>query len=307
MTALRLAFLGTPDFAVPSLAALAEAGHTVACVYSQPARPAGRGQKARLSPVQAFAEARGWPVRTPHSLRDPAEQAAFAALELDAAVVVAYGLILPAPILAAPRLGCLNVHASLLPRWRGAAPIQRAILAGDGETGVTIMQMEEGLDSGPILLTERLPIGLRTTAAQLHDRLAALGARLIVRALAGVQRGDLLPHPQPVEGVTYAEKLRRDEGRLDWSLPAAELDRRVRAFTPWPGAWCEIRGERLKVLDAEPLEGRGAPGQVLDAALTVACGEGALRLLRLQRAGRAPLEAEAFLRGFAVAPGARLG
>jgi len=307
MTALRLAFLGTPDFAVPSLAALAEAGHAIACVYSQPPRPAGRGQKERPSPVQAFAEARGWPVRTPRSLRDPAEQAAFAALELDAAVVVAYGLILPKPILTAPRLGCFNVHASLLPRWRGAAPIQRAILAGDSETGVTIMQMDEGLDTGPTLLSERLPITLRETAESLHDKLAALGARLIVGALRATARGDLLPHPQPVEGVTYAEKLRRDEGRLDWSLPAPLLDRRVRAFTPWPGAWCEIRGERLKVLDAEPMEGKGAPGEVLDAALTVACGEGALRLLRLQRPGKAPLEAGALLRGFPIAPGTRLG
>lgn len=306
MKPLKLAFLGTPDFAVPSLLALAEAGHEIACVYSQPPRPAGRGHKQRLSPVHRAAEERGWLVRTPRSLRDPEEQAAFAALKLDAAVVVAYGLILPAPVLQAPRFGCLNVHASLLPRWRGAAPIQRAILAGDSETGVTIMQMDEGLDTGPMLLREVVEITRRDTAESLHDRLAALGAGLIVKALAGVVQGSLQPQPQPAEGVTYADKLRREEGRLDWCRSAAVLERQVRAFTPWPGAWCELNGERLKVLEAEAVEGSGTPGAVLDSALTVACGEGALRLTRLQRPGKAPLAAAALLRGFPVAPGTRL-
>ena len=311
---LRLAFMGTPDFAVPVLTALAEAGHDIVCVYSQPPRPAGRGQKPRPAPVQALAEARGWPLRTPRSLKDPAEQAAFAGLGLDAAVVVAYGLLLPAPILAAPRLGCLNVHASLLPRWRGAAPIQRAILAGDAETGITIMQMDEGLDTGPMLLQDRLPIGEATTAADLHDALAGLGAALIVRALAGLARGDLRARPQPEDGVTYAAKLERAEGRLDWRLPAAELARRVRAFAPWPGAFTELPGgkqpDRLKVLAAEAVivEARApaAPGTLLAGGLTVACGEGALRLLEVQRAGKAAMSAAAFLRGRPLPPGTRL-
>ena len=311
---LRLAFMGTPDFAVPVLTALAEAAHDIVCVYSQPPRPAGRGQKPRPAPVQTLAEARGWPLRTPRSLKDPAEQAAFAGLGLDAAVVVAYGLLLPAPILAAPRLGCLNVHASLLPRWRGAAPIQRAILAGDAETGITIMQMDEGLDTGPMLLQDRLPIGGATTAADLHDALAGLGAALILRALAGLARGDLRARPQPEDGVTYAAKLERAEGRLDWRLPAAELARRVRAFAPWPGAFTELPGgkqpDRLKVLAAEALAVEGpapaAPGTLLADGLTVACGEGALRLLEVQRAGKAAMSAAAFLRGRPLPPGTRL-
>ena len=300
--------MGTPDFAVPALAALAEAGHEIAAVYSQPPRPAGRGHKTRPSPVQAFAEARGWPVHTPRSLKGEAAQAAFAELGLDAAVVVAYGLILPPAVLAAPRLGCLNVHASLLPRWRGAAPIQRAILAGDAETGVTIMHMDEGLDTGPLLLAERVPIGPETTAAGLHDILAALGARLIVEALDGLAGGRLAARPQPAEGVTYAAKLSRAESALDWRRPAAELERQVRAFAPWPGATMEMSGETLKVLAAEPVErvSEAAPGTVLDGSLTVACGAGALRVTRLQRAGKAAMDAEAFLRGFALAPGTRL-
>lgn len=306
MTALRLAFLGTPDFAVPCLAALAEAGHEIACVYSQPPRPAGRGHKLRPSPVQRLAEERGWPVRTPRSLRDAQEQADFAALDLDAAIVVAYGLILPKAILEAPRLGCINVHASLLPRWRGAAPIQRAILAGDRETGVTIMQMEEGLDTGPMLLSKSVDITERDTGASLHDRLAELGAAALVEALAGLAAGRLQPQPQPETGVTYAEKLRREEAQLDWSRPAEALARQVRAFTPWPGAWFEVGGERTKVLEAEAVSAEGAPGQVLDDRLTVACGEGALRLTRLQRPGRAPMDADALLRGFAIAPGTQL-
>ncbi|MDF2095655.1 methionyl-tRNA formyltransferase [Aquibaculum arenosum] len=306
MTALRLAFLGTPDFAVPCLAALAEAGHEIACVYSQPPRPAGRGHKLRPSPVQRLAEERGWPVRTPLSLRDGQEQADFAALDLDAAIVVAYGLILPKAILEAPRLGCINVHASLLPRWRGAAPIQRAILAGDRETGVTIMQMDEGLDTGPMLLSRSLAITERDTGASLHDRLAELGAAALVEGLAELAAGRLQPQPQPEDGVTYAEKLRREEAQLDWSRPAEALARQVRAFTPWPGAWFDVDGERIKVLEAAAVDGQGVPGQVLDDRLTVACGEGALRLTRLQRPGRAPMDADALLRGFAIAPGTQL-
>ena len=308
MTRLRLAFLGTPDFARVSLEALAAAGHEIAAVYSQPPRPAGRGKKLRPSPVQACAEARGWEVRTPKRLKDPEAQAAFAALDLDVAVVAAYGLILPKAILEAPRLGCLNVHASLLPRWRGAAPIQRAILAGDRETGITIMQMDEGLDTGAILLKEAIPIGARTTASELHDALADLGGRLIVAALESLAEGSLDPRPQPEAGVTYAAKLERGEGRLDWRESAAALDRRRRAFAPWPGAWFEAAGERIKVLDSEVAQrpAGAAPGQVLDDGLTIACGEGALRPLTLQRAGKQPMAAAAFLRGFALEPGTRL-
>ena len=310
MTRPRLAFLGTPDFAVPCLEALAEAGHEIACVYSQPPRPAGRGQQPRPSPVQAFAETAGWPVRHPVSLKGPEEQAAFAALRLDAAVVVAYGLILPPAVLAAPRLGCLNLHASLLPRWRGAAPIQHAILAGDRQTGVTIMQVDAGLDTGPMLLQEALPIGPVATAATLHDALAALGARMMVEALAGLAQGELTPHPQPAEGATYAAKLDRAEGRLEWHNSAVDLERRVRAFTPWPGVFAALPGrkaaERIKVLAAEVVEGSGVPGTLLDDRLTIACGEGALRLTAVQRAGKAAMAAEEFLRGFPLAPGTRL-
>jgi methionyl-tRNA formyltransferase len=312
MTRLRLAFMGTPDFALPCLEALAAAGHEIGCIYTQPPRPAGRGHRARPSPVQALAEARGWQVRTPVSLKNPTEEAAFAALDLDAAVVVAYGLILPAPMLAAPRLGCLNLHASLLPRWRGAAPIQRAILAGDRETGVTIMQVDQGLDTGPILLQEAVPIGSRSTAQELHDDLARLGADLMVQALEGLDQGRLAPRPQPDQGATYAAKLGRSKSRLDWRLSAAELDRRVRAFSPWPGAVAALPGpkgpEAVKVLAVEALALRSdaVPGTLLDDDLTIACGAGALRLLRVQRPGKAPLEAAAFLRGFPLKPGARL-
>jgi methionyl-tRNA formyltransferase len=301
---MRLAFMGSPDFAVPALTALHEAGHVIAAVYCQPPRPAGRGQAVRPCPVHRAAEQLGLEVRTPARLRgDDAVQAAFAALEIDAAVVVAYGLILPPAMLAAPRLGALNIHASLLPRWRGAAPIQAAILAGDTETGVTIMRMDAGLDTGPMLLREAVPITATTTAAVLHDALAAVGARLILRALAE----DSSPVPQPSEGASYAPKLTRADARIDWTGAAAAIERRVRAFDPWPGTFTLLDGAMLKVLGAARTEGNGVPGVVLDDRLTVACGSGALRLTRVQLAGRAPLEAEAFLRGHPVPAGARLG
>ncbi len=308
MPRLRLVFMGSADFAVPILAALLEAGHDVACVYAQPPRPAGRGHRERPVPVHAFTAARGLAVRTPASLKDDGEHRAFAGLRADAAVVAAYGLILPGPILEAPRLGCLNVHASLLPRWRGAAPIQRAILAGDGETGVTIMRMDEGVDTGPILIAETVPITAATTAAGLGDTLSRLGARMIVQALDGLSGGGLRPAPQPTLGVTYARRLDRDEGRLDWRRPAADLERAVRALNPWPGTWFRHGGERIKVLAAEVVETpAAAPGSVVDGRLTVACGSGALRLLRVQRGGKAPAEADAFLRGYPVIVGTRLG
>ena len=298
--------MGSPDFAVPALRALHAAGHAIVAVYCQPPKPAHRGQRETKCAVQVAAEVLRLPVRTPARLRrDAAEQAAFAALDLDAAVVAAYGLILPKPMLEAPRRGCLNIHASLLPRWRGAAPIQAAILAGDDRTGVTIMRMEEGLDTGPILLAEAVPIGPDTTASSLHDTLAGLGARLILRALAE----DPPAVPQPEEGVTYAPKLTREDGRIDWTRDAAAIDRQVRALNPWPGTHTRHGAEVLKVLAAVPLSDRteAPPGTVLDGG-RVACGGGSvLRLTRLQRAGRAPLEIDAFLRGYPLVPGDRLG
>jgi methionyl-tRNA formyltransferase len=305
---LRLAFMGTPDFAVPSLSALVAAGHQLVAVYSQPPRPTGRGHKVQPSPVQARAEALGIEARHPASLKGAEEQAAFGALGLDAAIVAAYGLILPKPILAAPRLGCINVHASLLPRWRGAAPIQRALLAGDAETGVTIMQMEAGLDTGPMLLTGRLPIGHDATASSLHDALAALGARLVTAALDGIAAGTLTPVPQPDEGVLYAAKLDRSEGRLDWRLSAPILERQVRALNPWPGVWFEHGEERIKVLAAEAETNAvgQAPGTVLDDRLAIACGAGVLRPHLLQRPGRQAQETAAFLRGTAIPAGSLL-
>ena len=303
MPPLRLAFMGTPDFAAASLAALIAAGHDIAAVYSQPPRPAGRGQQPRPSPVQRLAESHGLPVLTPTNLKTAESQQQFAALGLDAAVVVAYGLLLPRAILESPRRGCLNVHASLLPRWRGAAPIQRAILAGDRESGITIMQMDQGLDTGPILLRRAIEIGPKETGAGLHDRLASLGAELIVEALEGLAAGRLQPTPQPAEGASYAAKLTREEERLDWREPALLLDRRVRALAPRPGAWCEIAGERVKVLEAEAVEGQGLPGHLIDDRLTVVCGAGALRLLKLQRAGKAALPAQDFQRGFPLTAG----
>jgi methionyl-tRNA formyltransferase len=308
MRRLRLAFMGTPDFALAALGALCEVGHDIAAVYSQPPRAAGRGQQPRPSPVQAFAVERGLPVHTPTSLKDAQEQAAFAALGLDGAVVVAYGLLLPRPILQAPRLGCLNIHASLLPRWRGAAPIQRALMAGDAETGITIMQMDESLDTGPMLLQERVPIAPDETGGSLHDKLAALGASLILTALEGLAAGSLTLRSQPAEGATYAAKLTRADERLDWRRPAIDLERQVRALAPRPGAWFAAGDERIKTLAADIVEGsaNAEPGLLLDDRLTIACGTGALRLTRLQRAGKAALPADDFLRGYRLARGTHL-
>ena len=303
---LRLAFLGTPDFAVPTLAELAARGHDIACVYSQPPRPKGRGLDAQPSPVHEFALASKLAVRTPVTLKDPAQQELFAGLEIDAAVVVAYGLLLPKKVLDAPKLGCFNLHASLLPRWRGAAPIQRAVMEGDEETGAMIMRMEEGLDTGPVLMAERVAVG-RKTYGELHDELSRLGADLMVRALGALERGTASETPQAPDGVTYAKKIAKDEARIDWTKSAREIDSLIRGLSPFPGAWCDAKAERLKVLYAEPAEGHGAPGTLLDDRLTVACGEGALRLVRLQRAGKSAMTADELLRGFALKTGDRLG
>ncbi|MBI3707519.1 MAG: methionyl-tRNA formyltransferase [Proteobacteria bacterium] len=305
---MRVIFMGSPAFAVPALAALIADGHEIAGVYAQPPRPAGRGQRERRSPVHEYAAAQGIAVRTPTSLKDREIQREFAGLSADIAVVAAYGLILPPPVLAAPRLGCINIHASLLPRWRGAAPIQRAILTGDAETGITLMQMDEGLDTGAILLQERLPIPSDATAASLTAALATQGARLIAHGLRELAAGRLTARPQPATGVTYAAKLTREEGRLDWHRPAAELERQVRAFDPWPGAWFEVRGERIKVVTAKLAAAPAGtkPGTVCDNALRIACGAGALLPTRIQRPGKAPMDAAAALRGFSIPAGARL-
>ena len=301
---MRIVFMGTPEFSVPVLDALVTAGHEVVCVYSQPPRPAGRGKKDRPSPVQTRAEELGLPVRHPASLRSGDEQAAFSALKADVAVVVAYGLILPQAVLDSPRLGCLNIHASLLPRWRGAAPIHRAIMAGDLETGVCIMQMEAGLDTGPVLLTKVTQIGAEETTAILHDRLSEIGAMAIVEALDKLE--ELIPVPQPDVGVTYAAKIDKAEARIDWTQPAREVDRLIRGLSPFPGAWFEHAGSRVKVLGSTYVEGAGMPGEVLDSGLTVACGTGAVRLTRLQRAGKAAQDVDDFQRGAQIVPGARL-
>ncbi len=302
---LRLAFMGTPAFSVPTLARLVGQGHEIAAVYSQPPRPRGRGLEAGPSPVASFAQSQGLEVRTPPSLKPAQAQEEFAALALDAAIVVAYGLILPKAVLGAPRLGCFNLHASLLPRWRGAAPIQRAVMAGDEETGVMVMRMEEGLDTGPVLMAERVTVG-RKTAGALHDELAELGADLMLRALSALERGSIEERAQASEGVTYAKKILKEETRIDWSKSAREIDCLIRGLSPSPGAWCEAKGERMKILYALPVAARGAPGEVLDGEPTIACGDGALKLLRLQRAGRAPMPAGEFLRGFPLAKGDRL-
>ncbi|HLM11020.1 MAG TPA: methionyl-tRNA formyltransferase [Reyranella sp.] len=303
---MKLAFLGTSAFAVPALTALVEAGHDVVAVYTRAPKPAGRGQQERRTPVHELALSLGLAVRTPKGLRSEEEAAAFKALDLDAAVVVSYGHILPKAFLDAPVLGCINIHGSLLPRWRGAAPIHRAILAGDAETGVTIMRMDEGLDTGPMLLAERTPISAADTAETVHDRLAELGGRLIVSTLDALVARTIEPVPQPDDGVTYAHKLGKEEGALDWRRPAAELERKVRAFHPWPGTWFDVAGERIKVLGAALTLAGGAPGTVSvgrDGFPVVTCGVGGLKLLKLQRAGKSAQTADAFLRGFALAAG----
>lgn len=292
---MRVVFMGTPEFSVPALHAIA-ARHQVVAVYSQPPRAAGRGQKPRLTPVHQAAEQMGVPVRVPLRLHDADEQAAFAELGADVAVVVAYGLILPQPVLDAPRLGCLNIHASLLPRWRGAAPIHRAIMAGDAETGIAIMQMEAGLDTGPVLDQARTPIGGHETTADLHDRLARMGADLIVDVLDRLPLGAT---PQPVAGVTYAAKIDKAEARIDWSRPAAEVDRLIRGLSPFPGAWCEIAGERVKLLRCRVVPGAGAPGAIL-SGFTVACADGAVEVLEAQRPGKKPMGADELLRGWSL-------
>ena len=300
---MRIIFMGTPDFAVPALDALVAAGHDIVAVYSQPPRPAGRGKAPRPSPVHARAEALGLAARTPVSLRDPAEQAAFAALDADIAVVAAYGLILPKPILAAPRLGCLNIHASLLPSWRGAAPIQRAILAGDRETGVTIMQMEAGLDTGPMLARATTAVDVKT-AGELTAELAGKGAQLMVEVLADLPAYP--PEPQPADGVTYAAKIDKAESRIDFSRPAIEVERQIRAFNPAPGAWVALGEERIKILVADIELQSGAAGTVLDDQFLIACGSGSIRPTLVQRAGKGAMATMEMLRGFAIATGTRL-
>ena len=302
---MKIVFMGTPGFAVPALRALVAAGHQVLAAYTQPPRPGGRrGKELTPTPVHRAAEELEIPVRHPLSLKDADEQAAFAALDADIAVVAAYGLILPRAVLDAPRHGCLNIHASLLPRWRGAAPIHRAILAGDSKTGVTIMQMEAGLDTGPMLAKVTTPVDSKTTG-ELTEQLAASGAELMAAVLADLTRYP--PQVQPEEGVTYAHKIDKAETRIDWNQPAQQVERQVRAFAPAPGAWFEFEGERCKVLAAQLAEGQGAPGTVLDDALTIACGDGAIRPTLVQRAGRPAMATQDLLRGWAIAPGAQLG
>ncbi|KSB88245.1 methionyl-tRNA formyltransferase [Caulobacter vibrioides] len=304
---MRIAFLGTPDFAVACLAELVASGHEIACVYSQPPAPRGRGQELKPSPVHAFAEGLGLPVRTPASMKTPEEIQAFQALDLDAAVVVAFGQILVKDVLEAPRLGCFNLHASLLPRWRGAAPIQRAIMAGDPVTGVQVMRMSEGLDEGPVLLSETVRIDALDTVASLHDRLAAVGARLLPVALAAIERGGAIETPQAEDGVTYAKKIKPAEARIDWTRPAAEVDRHIRGLSPFPGAWFEAPSDkgpvRVKALLSKMEDASGEPGTVLDDALLIACGEGSVRLLKAQREGKGVQDAEVFVRGFPLATG----
>ncbi|MCA3457732.1 MAG: methionyl-tRNA formyltransferase [Rhodobacter sp.] len=293
---MKIVFMGTPEFSVPILQALAVA-HDIVCVYCQPPRPAGRGKSLRPTPVQRAAEGLGLPVRHPSSLRSAAEQAAFVRLKADIAVVVAYGLILPQPVLDAPALGCVNIHASLLPRWRGAAPIHRAILAGDAETGVCLMQMDAGLDTGPVLARAATPILPEETTADLHDRLSRMGAELVLSALPRLS--SLVPVPQPADGVTYAAKIDKSEARINWHAPAPVIDRQIRGLSPFPGAWCAIAGERVKLLRCRLAEGQGAPGQVLHG-LTIACGTGAVEITLAQREGRRPAAPQDFLRGFTL-------
>jgi methionyl-tRNA formyltransferase len=304
---LRLVFMGTPEFAVPTLVEIVGSGHHVVAAYTRAAQPAGRGMELRPSPVEREARRLGIEVLAPTTLKTPQAQEAFRAHEADAAVVVAYGLILPKPVLDAPRLGCFNLHASALPRWRGAAPINRAVMAGDAETAVMAMKMEEGLDTGPIAMAERVAIGPDMTAGELHDRLARLGADLMVRMLGALERGSLQLTPQPNEGVTYAAKIDKHETRIDWAKPWRAVHDHCRGLSPFPGAWFELPGAgRIKVLRTTSGESSGVPGTVLDAYLTIACGDGAVRILELQRAGGRPMRTEEFLRGTAVAAGTRL-
>jgi methionyl-tRNA formyltransferase len=307
MAPLRLAFMGTAAFAVPTLRTLAEAGHDMAAVYTQPPRPAGRGHKTRQSPVHDEAGRLGLAVRTPETFKDEAAQQDFAVLGCDAAVVVAYGLILPGPVLGAPRLGCLNLHPSLLPRWRGPAPIQRTIEAGDRETAVAVIEMDEGVDTGPILLIERVAVPDHATTGSLHDELAVRGARLMVAALDGLAVGALEPTPQANDGVSHAAKLARGDGELDWLRPAIELERLVRAMSPRPGAWFDHDGTSVRVLAADVVAGGGAPGTLIGPDLTVACGSGALRLTRVRKAGKAAVDGADFLRGARIDRGTVLG
>lgn len=308
---MRIAFLGTPDFAVTCLAELVASGHEIACVYSQPPAPRGRGQELKPSPVHAFAEGLGLPVRTPVSMKTPEEIEAFQALDLDAAVVVAFGQILVKAVLDSPRHGCFNLHASLLPRWRGAAPIQRAIMAGDPVTGVQVMRMSEGLDEGPILMSEQVRIDRLETAGTLHDKLAAVGARLLPVALAAVERGGVRETPQALDGVSYAKKIKSAEARIDWTRPAAEVDAHIRGLSPFPGAWFEAPSEkgpvRVKALLSRLEDQDGAPGLALDDDLLIACGDGAVRLLKAQREGKGVQDADVFTRGFPIAPATVLG
>ena len=303
MAGLRLAFMGTPEFSAHILKALISSGHEIVCVYSQPPRPAGRGKKLVASAVHQLAEKEGLPVRTPVSLKSEDVQAEFAALNLDVAIVVAYGLILPKAVLETPKYGCLNLHASLLPRWRGAAPIQRAIMAGDQETGIAVMQMDAGLDTGDVLSEVRIAITADSTAGSLHDELAEVGAKLLLETLARLDDPALKSTTQPAEGITYAEKISKSEAAIDWKRSAVELDRHIRGLNPAPGAYFEHDGLRIKLLSAQPVAGEGQPGEVLDANLTVACGDGALTLLKLQPAGKAPMAAQAFLNGHPIGKG----
>ena len=304
---MRLAFMGTPEFSVPVLSELSAAGHEVAAVYTRPPQPAGRGKKLRLSPVHQFAQSQGMEVRTPKNFKNKSDVDAFAALDLDVAIVVAYGLILPCKILDAPRHGCLNLHASLLPRWRGAAPIQRAIMAGDDVTGVQLMRMEEGLDTGPVLLTETVEIKKDDTAGTLHDKLSHIAAQLAPRGLAALERGGLTETPQREEGAVYAEKITPAESRIDWTKTAQQVDCHIRGLSPFPGAWFEHGDSRIKVLMSRVVDGAGAPGTVLQAEdnLVVACGSGAVALASLQRAGKRAQGVPEFLRGFSVSAGDR--
>ncbi|MCB9942863.1 MAG: methionyl-tRNA formyltransferase [Geminicoccaceae bacterium] len=304
---MRIAFMGTSAFAVPALDALARSKVEVVAVYTQPPRRAGRGKKHRPSPVHEAAIRHGLPVETPLSFRDEDALRTFAGLGLDVAVVASYGLLLPRAVLDAPRLGCINIHASTLPRWRGAAPIQRAILAGDRETGVDLFQMEEGLDTGPVLLRRKLLICEDDTSQSLHDRLAELGASMIPDLVEGLESGSLRPVQQPSEGAIYARKLVKEEADIDFSRPAVEIERMIRAFDPWPGAWCRFNEQRLRIHKARVIDGKGSPGEVIALPLTIACGEGALEILEIQREGRRSMTADELQRGFAIPPESRVG